>query len=96
MVIWQKGDLLCMCNELLPLGQSVYFGRYVFEAEHEPRIDHGIIRYGDRNAKEIRLATLDDIEHLKKAHIETIIRESSSLDKLMQLQKKHFPERMDK
>jgi len=84
---WHKGDILAMPADLQPWGNGVANGCAVFVAEHEPRFD-GVWLYGHRPARELRLATTDDIDRLIAIHFEKIGRAKMSIDKLQLMREK--------
>ena len=79
---WKKGDIVVLLGHN---GGALS----VFEAEHNPVYCSTIFSdkkdwyYGLRNCKEIRLATIEDIDHKIKIKQEKIEREQSWLDELL-------------
>lgn len=79
---WKKGDIVA----LLQTDGGVL---QIFEAEHDPQYSSTILNlqidwyYGLRNCKEIRLATIDDIDRKIKFQKESLELEQSRLDKLL-------------
>ena len=86
---WKKGDIVVLLG---------YSGGVlsIFEAEHDPQYCSTTINaekdwyYGLRNCKEIRPATIDDIDHKIKFQKEKVEREQSRLDELL-----NFHERLE-
>jgi len=87
---WKKGDIICLLN-IYDRVESV------FEAEHDPYYGKTILSsvedwyYGLRNSKEIRLATIEDIDCEIKIKKEEIKRKQADLDRLL-----NFRERLSK
>lgn len=78
---WKKGDIVVLLGHN---GSALH----IFEAEYDPQYCSTILSseqdwyYGLRNCKEIRLATIDDIDHKIKFQKEKVEREQSRLDEL--------------
>jgi len=78
---WKKGDIVSLIN---PFGGV----SHVFEAEYDPEYcstfftDQKDWYYGLRNCKEIRPATVNDIDHKIKIQKEKVELEQSRLDEL--------------
>ena len=81
---WKKGDIVVLLDHNLGDGFL-----HIFEAEYDPQYCSTIFSseqdwyYGLRNCKEIRLATIDDIDHKIKFQKEKVEREQSRLDELL-------------
>lgn len=79
---WQKGDIVV----LLGHNGGVL---HIFKAEYDPQYcstyfsDKKDWYYGLRNCKEIRPATINDIDHKIKFQKEKVEREQSRLDELL-------------
>lgn len=79
---WKKGDIISLIN---PYGNVLS----IFEAEHDPVYCSPLWYsdqdwyYGLRNCKEIRPATIEDIDHKIRFQKEKIEREQSRLDELV-------------
>lgn len=79
---WKKGDIVVLLGHN---GSALH----IFEAEYDPQYCSTILSseqdwyYGLRNCKEIRLATIDDIDHKIKFQKEKVEREQSRLDELL-------------
>ena len=86
---WKKGDIVV----LLDHNGGVLS---IFEAEYSPQYCSTIFSseqdwyYGLRNCKEIRPATLEDIDHKIRFQKEKVEREQSRLDELL-----NFRERLE-
>lgn len=78
---WKKGDVVSLIG---PKGCALH----IFEAEYDPIYcstffsDKKDWYYGLRNCKEIRPATVNDIDHKIKIQKENVEREQSRLDEL--------------
>lgn len=88
---WKKGDIVALINDAY--GSVLH----IFEAEYDPQYYSTIFSsgklswyYGLRNCKEIRLATIDDIDHKIRFQKEKVEREQSRLDELL-----NFRERLE-
>ena len=81
---WKKGDIVVLLNH--NHGDGVL---HIFEAEYDPQYCSTIFSseqdwyYGLRNCKEIRPATINDIDHKIKFQKEKVEREQSRLDELL-------------
>lgn len=88
---WKKGDIVVLLDH--NGGHGVL---HIFEAEYDPQYYSTIFSseqdwyYGLRNCKEIRPATIDDIDHKIKFQKEKVEREQSRLDELL-----NFRERVE-
>ena len=86
---WKKSDIVALIN---PFGGV----SCVFEAEYDPQYcstyfsDKKDWYYGLRNCEEIRLATIEDIDHKIKFQKHKVEREQSRLDELL-----NFRERVE-
>ena len=80
---WKKGDIIALIDDAYGNVLSI------FEAEHDPQYCSTFWSsekdwyYGLRNCKEIRLATINDIDHKIKLQKEKVEREQSRLDELL-------------
>lgn len=80
---WKKGDVVALIDNAYGNVLSI------FEAEYYPVYCSTIFSseqdwyYGLRNCKEIRPATIDDIDHKIKFQKEKVEREQSRLDELL-------------
>jgi len=87
---WKRGDIIAFTN-------NDGFVTSIVEAEHNPQYCNTILcskedwYYGLRNCEEIRLATVEDIDHKIKYQTENVEREKAVLDKLL-----NFRERLSK
>jgi len=87
---WKRGDIICLLGHR---GGVLH----IFEAEHDPQycsnpfISEKDWYYGLRNCKELRLATVEDIDHKIKDQTENVEREKTRLDELL-----NFRERLSK
>lgn len=87
---WKKGDIIAFTN-------NDGFVTSIVEAEHDPQYCNTILcskedwYYGLRNCEEIRLATVEDIDHKIKYQTENVEREKAVLDELL-----NFRERLSK
>jgi hypothetical protein len=87
---WKKGDIIALTNND---GGVIS----IVEAEHDPQYCNTILcskedwYYGLRNCEEIRLATVEDIDHKIKYQTENVEREKAVLDQLL-----NFRERLSK
>ena len=81
---WKKGDIVVLLNSCFNGGVLS-----IFEAEHDPQYCSTILNsekdwyYGLRNCKEIRPATIEDIDNKIKFQKEKVEREQSRLDELL-------------
>lgn len=81
---WKKGDIVVLLDH--NGGRGVL---HIFEAEYDPQYCSTILSseqdwyYGLRNCKEIRLATIDDIDHKIKFQKEKVEREQYRLNELL-------------
>lgn len=88
---WKKGDIVVLLDH--NGGHNVL---HIFEAEYDPQYCSTIFSseqdwyYGLRNCKEIRLATINDIDHKIKFQKEKVEREQYRLDELL-----NFRERVE-
>jgi hypothetical protein len=79
---WKKGDIICLLGSR---GGVLH----IFEAEHDPWNSETFFSskedwyYGLRNCKELRLATVEDIDHKIKDQTENVEREKTRLDELL-------------
>ena len=79
---WKKGDIVVLLGHN---GGALH----IFEAEYDPQYCSTILSseqdwyYGLRNCKEIRPATINDIDHKIKFQKEKVEREQSRLDELL-------------
>ena len=79
---WKKGDIVVLLGHK---GGVLH----IFEAEYDPQYCSTIFSseqdwyYGLRNCKEIRPATINDINHKIKFQKENVEREQSRLDELL-------------
>lgn len=86
---WKKGDIVVLLGHM---GGVLH----IFEAEYDPQYCSTIFSseqdwyYGLRNCKEIRPATINDINHKIKFQKENVEREQSRLDELL-----NFRERVE-
>lgn len=89
---WHKGDLICMPQDLAGDGY-ISHGCHVFEAEHDPHQEEGGRRrwlYGARDCREIRRATVEDVDRLIECRSHAVVRESHELGLLLELRAKFF------
>lgn len=88
--IWKKGDIICLLGHK---GGVIH----IFEAEHDPYYGKTFFSstedwyYGLRDCKEIRLATIEDIDYKIVYQKENVEREQAHLDQLI-----NFRERLSK
>ena len=88
---WKKGDVLALPGDLCPSGESVANGCHVFEADQDPnqcdqcRGRSGEWYYGARPAREVRLATLADIDRLIRINHQGLRRYSEEIIRLENL-----------
>lgn len=81
---WKKGDIVVLLDHN---GGDVFL--HIFKAEYDPQYCSTIFSseqdwyYGLRNCKEIRPATIDDINHKIKFQKEKVEREQSRLYELL-------------
>lgn len=79
---WKKGDIVALINNI----DNCF---HIFEAEHDPQYyapyftDKKDWYYGFRNCKEIRLATIEDIDHKIRFQKQKVEREQEILDELL-------------
>ncbi len=79
---WKKGDIVSLINHN---GNAIH----IFEAEHDPYYGTSFWSsepnwyYGLRDSKEIRLATIEDVEDKIKYQKENVEREKAHLDQLL-------------
>ena len=79
---WKKGDIVA----LLQNSDRVI---HIFEAEHDPWYGKSFFSskedwyYGCRNCEELRLATMEDMDHKIKYQKENVEREKAVLDQLL-------------
>jgi hypothetical protein len=79
---WKKGDIVCLINH----NNNVI---HIFEAEHDPYYGKTFFSsnedwyYGLRDCKEIRLATIEDIDYKIVYQKENVEREKAHLDQLL-------------
>jgi hypothetical protein len=79
---WKKGDIVALLHNS---GGVIH----IFEAEHDPYYGKTFFSstedwyYGLRNCEEIRLATVEDIDHKIKYQTENVEREKAVLDQLL-------------
>jgi hypothetical protein len=82
---WKKGDIVVLhyegCKDCITS---------IFEAEYDPKYCNTIFddsskdwHYGFRNCKEIRLATIEDVNRKIQYQTEIVEREQAILDKLL-------------
>lgn len=81
---WKKGDIVALIDNAY--GNVLH----IFEAEHDPQYCSTILSsgklcwyYGLRNCKEIRLASIQDIDHKIRFQKQKVEREQSRLDELL-------------
>jgi len=80
---WKKGDIVALIDNSYGNVLSI------FEAEYDPRYCSTIFNsekdwyYGLRNCKEIRLATIYDIDHKIRFQKQKVEREQLILDELL-------------
>ncbi len=87
---WKKGDIICLLGHK---GGVIH----IFEAEHDPYYGKTFFSsvedwyYGLRDCKEIRLATIEDVDNKIIYQKENVEREKAHLDQLI-----NFRERLSK
>jgi len=87
---WKKGDIICLMGHR---GGVIH----IFEAERDPWYGKTFFSstedwyYGLRHCKEIRLATIEDIDYKIQYQKENVEREKAALDQLL-----NFRERLSK
>jgi hypothetical protein len=86
---WHKGDLIALPQDLLrERGAAVYRGCCVFLAEHEPTLHNdGTWRYGCRDCRELRRATLEDVDRLIRIAVMSCEREAGELTRLLNIRR---------
>jgi len=84
---WRKGDVLAVTTELSPHGSSVSNGCSVFIAKHNPSFSAGIWKYGMRPERELRLATVCDIERLVAINQQDACRSCAEISRLLEVKK---------
>ena len=85
---WNKGDVIALPQNLCVTG-AVSDGCWVGVAEHEPRLTAaGRWLYGYRDCRELRRATVEDIDRLIKASMHRIALDTSQVDRLNGLRAK--------
>ena len=82
--IWKKGDIIVLLNHhcgggvlsIFEANQDPWYGKTFFSSTED-------WYYGLRHCEEIRLATIEDIDHKIQYQKEKVEREQSRLDELL-------------